>query len=141
MENLRVRVVVQRVSPDPEQAAKEKAPKEDVLMQETIKVLPARGQLGFIFTFKVDFQANYFMMVETDYTSNFFADQLKKVLSYPDLDQRSLQSPQYEVDFNKRTLIRKFNKKYKFEAQLPFEVKKSISLKNVRPRFSLIVSL
>lgn len=71
------------------------------------------------------------MMVESDYTSNFFADQLKKVLSYPDLDQRSLQSPQYEVDFNKRTLIRKFNKKYKFEAQLPFEVKKSISLKNV----------
>lgn len=65
---------MQRVSPDPEQAAKEKAPKEDVLMQETIKVLPARGQLGFIFTFKVDFQANYFMMVETDYTSNFFAD-------------------------------------------------------------------
>jgi hypothetical protein len=32
VENLRIRVVVQRVSPDPEQAAKEKAPKEDVLM-------------------------------------------------------------------------------------------------------------
>lgn len=27
-------------------------------------------------------------------------------------------------------MVRKFNKKYKFEAQLPFEVKKSITLKN-----------
>jgi hypothetical protein len=43
VENLRMRVVVQRVNPDPEQAAKEKNPKEDVLMQETIKLLPARG--------------------------------------------------------------------------------------------------
>ena len=35
-------VKVQRVSADPEQAAKEK-PKEDDLLKETIKVLPARG--------------------------------------------------------------------------------------------------
>lgn len=44
-----------------------------------------------------------------------------------------LQGRDFEIDFNKRTVVRKFNKKYKFEAQLPFEVKKSISLKNVRP--------
>ena len=69
-----MRVVVQRVSADPEQAAKEKTPKEDELLKETIKVLPARGQLGFIFIFKVDFQANYFMMIETDYTSPHLAD-------------------------------------------------------------------
>ncbi len=75
-------------------------------------------------------------MVETDYTSNFFAEQLKKVVgSYTDLDQRMLQSNQYEVDFNRKTVVRKFNKKYKFEAQLPFEVKKSISLKNVNQFF------
>ncbi len=137
VENLKMRVAVQRVNPDPEQAAKEKQPKEEVLMSETIKVLPARGQLGFIFIFKVDFQANYFMMIETDYTSPFFSEQLKRVIgSYPDLDQRALQSNQFEVDFNRKTVIRKFNKKYKFEAQLPFEVKKSISLKNVRPAIS-----
>ena len=72
------------------------------------------------------------MMIETDYTSTLFADQLKKVIgTYPDLDQRMLQGRDYEIDFNKKTVVRKFNKKYKFEAQLPFEVKKSISLKNV----------
>jgi hypothetical protein len=37
-----MKVIVQRVSSDPEQAAKEK-PKEDVLMQDTIKILPAKG--------------------------------------------------------------------------------------------------
>ena len=42
-----------------------------------------------------------------------------------------LSNPHYEIDFNRRTVNRKFNKKYKFEAQLPFEVKKSITLKNV----------
>lgn len=43
-----------------------------------------------------------------------------------------LSNPHYEIDFNRKTVNRKFNKKYKFEAQLPFEVKKSITLKNVR---------
>jgi hypothetical protein len=43
VENMHMRVVVQRVSADPEVAAKEKAPKEDELLKETIKVLPARG--------------------------------------------------------------------------------------------------
>ena len=42
-----------------------------------------------------------------------------------------LSNPHYEIDFNRKTVNRKFNKKYKFEAQLPFEVKKSITLKNV----------
>jgi len=42
-----------------------------------------------------------------------------------------LQSPQYEIDYNKKIVVRKFSKKYKFEANLPFEVRKSISLKNV----------
>lgn len=35
-------------------------------------------------------------------------------------------------------VTRKFNKKYKFEALLPFEVKKSISLKNVNLNISLV---
>lgn len=125
-----MKVIVQRVSADPEVAAKEK-PKEDLLLQDTIKVLPARSQMGFIFIFKVDFQANYFMIIETDYTSPLLTEQLKRVIgSYPDLDQRSLQSNQFEIDYQRKTVVRKFNKKYKFEAQLPFEVKKSISLKN-----------
>jgi hypothetical protein len=42
-----------------------------------------------------------------------------------------LSNPHFEIDFAKKTVMRKFNKKYKFEAQLPFEVKKSITLKNV----------
>ena len=74
-----MKVIVQRVSSDPEQAAREK-PKEDILMQDTIKVVPAKGQMGFIFIFKVDFQANYFMMIETEYTSAHFSEQLRKVI-------------------------------------------------------------
>jgi len=46
------------------------------------------------------------------------------------MDSKMLQSPQYEIDLNRKTVIRKFSKKYKFEANLPFEVRKSISLKN-----------
>lgn len=49
-----------------------------------------------------------------------------------------LSNPHYEIDFNRKTVNRKFNKKYKFEAQLPFEVKKSITLKNVSIKQSLI---
>jgi hypothetical protein len=44
-----------------------------------------------------------------------------------------LSNPHYEIDFARKTVLRRFNKKYKFEAQLPFEVKKSITLKNVSP--------
>jgi hypothetical protein len=49
-----------------------------------------------------------------------------------------LSNPHYEIDFNRKTVNRKFNKKYKFEAQLPFEVKKSITLKNVSIKQRLI---
>jgi hypothetical protein len=73
IEQLKMKVIVQRVNPDPEIASKEK-PKEDILMQDTIKILPAKSQMGFIFIFKVDFQANYFMMIETDYTSAHFSE-------------------------------------------------------------------
>lgn len=141
IENLKMKVVVQRVSSDPEQAAKEK-PKEDILMQDTIKVLNSKGQMGFIFIFKVDFQANYFMMIETEYTSPHLSEQLKKAIgSQQDIDQKMLQNPHYEIDFNRKTVLRKFNKKYKFEAQLPFEVKKSITLKNVRFLLLLMITV
>jgi hypothetical protein len=131
IDQLKMKVIVQRVSSDPEVAAKEK-PKEDVLMQETIKVLPAKSQMGFVFIFKVDFQANYFMIIETEYTSGHFSEQLRRILgATQEIDRQMLSNPHYEIDFNRRTVNRKFNKKYKFEAQLPFEVKKSITLKNV----------
>jgi hypothetical protein len=56
-------------------------------MQDIIKVLPAKGQMGFIFIFKVDFQANYFMMIEIEYTSAHFSEQLRKVIgSYQEID-------------------------------------------------------
>ena len=56
LENLRMRVVVQRVSADADQPGKDKAAvKEEVLMNEVIKILPAKDQMGFIFIFKVDF--------------------------------------------------------------------------------------
>ena len=107
-------------------------------MQDTIKVLPAKGQMGFIFIFKVDFQANYFMMIEIEYTSAHFSEQLRKVIgSYQEIDQKMLSNPHYEIDFARKTVLRRFNKKYKFEAQLPFEVKKSITLKNVSIHQSL----
>ena len=124
------------MSADAEVASKEK-PKEDVLMQDTIKLLPAKAQMGFIFIFKVDFQANYFMMIETDYTSTHFSEQLRRIIGQQvttnaqEIDRQMLSNPHYEIDFNRKTVNRKFNKKYKFEAQLPFEVKKSITLKNV----------
>lgn len=102
-------------------------------MQETIKILPAKSQMGFIFIFKVDFQANYFMMIETEYTSGHFSEQLRRIIgTTQEIDRQMLSNPHYEIDFNRKTVNRKFNKKYKFEAQLPFEVKKSITLKNVR---------
>lgn len=71
LENLRMRVVVQRVNADADAVKDGKPPavKDEVLMNDTIKLLPAKGQLGFVFMFKVDFQANYFMMIEIDYTS------------------------------------------------------------------------
>ena len=132
IDTLKLKVIVQRVSSDPEQAQREK-PKEDVLMQDTIKMLPAKGQMGFIFIFKVDFQANYFMIIETEYTSAHFTEQLRKVIgTYQEIDQKMLSNPHYEIDFARKTVLRRFNKKYKFEAQLPFEVKKSITLKNVK---------
>jgi hypothetical protein len=37
-----MKVIVSRVNSDPEQAAREK-PKDDILMQDTIKILPAKG--------------------------------------------------------------------------------------------------
>ena len=87
VENLKMRVVVQRISSDPEQAAKEK-PKEELLMNDAIiKTLPAKQQMGFIFIFKVDFQANYFLIVDMEYTSQLFTEQLKRAIgSHPDID-------------------------------------------------------
>ena len=73
-----------------------------------------------------------FRSIETEYTSAHFSEQLRKVIgSYQEIDQKMLSNPHYEIDFAKKTVLRRFNKKYKFEAQLPFEVKKSITLKNV----------
>jgi hypothetical protein len=77
------------------------------------------------------------MMIETDYTSAHFSEQLRRIIGSQgaaatnEIDRQLLSNPHYEIDFNRRTVNRKFNKKYKFEAQLPFEVKKSITLKNV----------
>ena len=71
-------------------------------------------------------------MIEIEYTSQFYTEQLKKFFqNNPDIDYKQLQSPQYDIDFNKKIVMRKFTKKYKFEANLPFEVRKSISLKSV----------
>ena len=72
------------------------------------------------------------MMIEIEYTSQFYSEQLKKFFgNQTDIDYKQLQSPQYEIDYNRKIVVRKFSKKYKFEALLPFEVRKSISLKNV----------
>ena len=95
--------------------------------------------MGFIFIFKVDFQANYFMMIETEYTSGHFSEQLRRIIgTSQEIDRQMLSNPHYEIDFNRKIVNRKFNKKYKFEAQLPFEVKKSITLKNVSIKKRLI---
>jgi len=59
-----------------------------------IKSLPPKTQIGFPFFFKVDFQANYFMMIETEYTSQHFSEQLKRFLNaHPDtmMDSSRLQ--------------------------------------------------
>ena len=75
------------------------------------------------------------MIIETEYTSAHFSEQLRKVIgTYSEIDQKMLSNPHYEIDFARKTVLRRFNKKYKFEAQLPFEVKKSITLKNVSYR-------
>eukprot|EP00347_Sterkiella_histriomuscorum_P011398 403372611 len=139
IDNIKMKVVVQRQSlnqPNAQGAQQTQTkPKEDVLMHEVIKTIPAKSQMGFIFIFKVDFQDNYFMMIEIEYTSQYYTEQLKKFISNAtnnEIDYKQLQSPQYEIDFNKKIVMRKFSKKYKFEANLPFEVRKSISLKNVK---------
>ena len=72
-------------------------------------------------------------MIEMEYTSKHFTDQLVKYFqtNQQELDVKNFQSPNYEVDLSRKIVTRKFFKKYKFEALLPFEVRKSISLKNV----------
>jgi hypothetical protein len=78
------------------------------------------------------------MMIEIEYTSKYFTEQLAKFFgNNQEIDYKSLQSTQYEIDYAKKIVTRKFNKKYKFEAQLPFEVRKSISLKSVSSKSKL----
>ncbi|CDW87010.1 UNKNOWN [Stylonychia lemnae] len=68
IENIKMKVVVQRQSlnqqaPQGTQSMTQK-PKEEVLMHEVIKSIPAKSQIGFIFMFKVDFQDNYFILMK-----------------------------------------------------------------------------
>ena len=71
-------------------------------------------------------------MIEIDYTSRYFTEQLNKYIDFSqEIDHKALSNQFHSIDLGRRIVIKKFNKKYKFEALLPFEVKKSICLKNV----------
>mmetsp|Transcript_17795 Transcript_17795/g.17022 ORF Transcript_17795/g.17022 Transcript_17795/m.17022 type:complete len:189 (+) Transcript_17795:88-654(+) len=106
-------------------------PKDEILMSEVFKSISPKVQQGFIFIYKVEHQDHYFMMIEIEYTSKYFSEQLVKIFqTHQELDIKQFQSPHYEVDLSRKVVTRKFFKKYKFEALLPFEVRKSISLKN-----------
>lgn len=63
IDSIKMKVAVQRQSlnqpPPPGTQSTNQKPKEDILMQEVIRTLPAKSQMGFIFIFKVDFQDNY----------------------------------------------------------------------------------
>jgi hypothetical protein len=74
------------------------------------------------------------MIIEIEYTSRYFTEQLNKFMGSggeQDIDYKALQSTSYDIDYARKIVTKKFNKKYKFEATLPVEVKKSITLKNV----------
>lgn len=89
--------------------------------------------MGFIFIFKVDYEATYFMIMELEYTSRYFTEQLSRYLgAQEEIDYKSLKTVAHSVDLNRRIVDKRLTKKYKFEALLPFDVAKTIILSNNR---------
>ena len=73
------------------------------------------------------------MQIEMNYTSKYFTEQLNKIFgNYEDVDPGQLSSANANIDYVKRKVTRYQQKKYKFEAMLPFEVSKHITLRNNR---------
>jgi len=52
----------------------QKKSQDETLLNETYSSLGPRAQMGFIFIFKVDYEATYFMIIEIEYTSRYFTE-------------------------------------------------------------------
>ena len=106
-------------------------PRELKLLTKVIPQLGPKEQLGFVFAFRVDHLDNYQMQIDMNYTSKHFTEQLNKFVgANEDIDPYSLSSSQAQIDFIRRKVTRHQSKKYKFEANRPFEVSKNIALRD-----------
>ena len=66
-----------------------------------------------------------------NYTSKYFTEQLNKFFgNKEDIDPFQLSSPQAQIDWIRRRVTRYQQKKYKFEALLPFKFYKNVTLQN-----------
>ena len=71
------------------------------------------------------------MQVDMSYTSKYFTEQLNRfIAAHEDIDPYQLHSSQAQIDFMRRKVTRHQSKKYKFEAQRPFEVSKNIVVRD-----------
>ena len=87
--------------------------------------------MGFVFAFKLDQNVNYQMQVDMSYTSKHFTETLNNLIGErDDVDPYQLQSSGATIDYIRRKVTRTQTKKYKFEAQKPFEVSKNIALRD-----------
>lgn len=83
-----------------------------------------------MFAFRVEQLEHYQLQIDMAYTSKYFTEQLNKFVgANEDIDPYQLQSSQAQIDFIRRKVTRHQSKKYKFEAQRPFEVSKNIGLR------------
>jgi hypothetical protein len=131
LEELKLKSTVVRVlkNPNPNQPA----PKEQILTELTIPQLGPKEQIGFIFAFRVDHEDQYQMQIDMNYTSQYFTEQLNKFYgNNEDIDPYQLSSANAQIDFFRKKVTRYQIKKYKFEAMLPFEVSKHITLRGNR---------
>lgn len=98
-----------------------------------INKLGPKEQVGFIFAFKVDHEDIYYLQTKLSYTSQHFTEQLHKHFGHnEDIDPYSISSPTAQIDFVRKKVTQNQQKKYRFEAYLPFNVTKHVLLKNNR---------
>jgi len=94
-------------------------------MEELVPQFEPLSSRSYILVFKVDYQDNYFLNIDIRYSSQAFTDQLNRQLRPEDaMHQDLLHTEDYDIDWQKRLVVRRLQKIYKFEATLPFEVRK-----------------
>lgn len=105
--------------------------KEHKVIKKSIPQLGPREQLGFVISFRVENLDNYQMQIDCNYSSKQFTEQLNKFMeNNEDIEPYQINSSHATIDFVRRKVTRHQTKKYKFDAQRPFEVSKNITVRN-----------